>query len=396
MQKGNYFEVVSENVNNKYTINRYYLVMDGKKVKLDSDNLKLFKEVLKKFPYVIGPNGSKIFNQFEEIITVFLALEKKERLKNVKRKKVNRKKSLSIRITTIGISVILLASIAGSLRVKKRDNYSKDNNSYIQNVTINNDVSLEERDKFIEKNEEDLNDNFNYEFKEKNDTSSETSDNVMVFEYESDASVDEQSLENALRYKDIFVKYGERYGVPWEILCSMAAQENGGIHNADYSEPALGIMQIERDALINHTFNVYNFETNSIEKFTITNNNDELEDLDYNIKAGVMEVADCIRVAFNVAVKEGKLAKSDGIAYGIQRYNMGGTNMAKTLEYGDEWMSYRNYINSGDNRYFEKIFDGVQKLGCDVLCFKYFDENSSEIREIKTKIINNYEKGRKK
>lgn len=406
MKNKNYIKIVPENVDNNYIINRYYIVKDGESFRVEGNYLKTLKRVLKDYQYIVKADNSKVFTQFDEIMFSFMELQNLQKLKKVKQDKVNRKKSMTIKVAALGLSIVLLTSLSVACGGKKRNNNSKNEDSYVVSTEIENSTTEFVEDSVTESIEEvtTVSESVSYEsttedvndIKETSETFNDKEEKIIVFQYESDETIDEENIEKALRYKDLFIKYGERYGVPWQLLCAMAAQENGGIHDADYSEPAIGIMQIERDALINHTFNLYNYETNSTENFTITNSNDQLEDLEYNIKAGCAELSDCFRVTYNVAVKEGKLEVADAIAYATQRYNMGGGNMAKTLNCGGYWMDNRDYISKGDRRYFEKVFDGVQQLGCDVLCIKYYDEEAKEVREVKTKIVNTYNKNKSK
>ena len=331
----------------------------------------------------------------------FIKVNGEKKVKKLKQKKVNRKKSMAIKVVALGLTVVMLTSLFAAFGGKRKKSVKTSTDYSISNELKNEDKSIIDNDNgtyinednihFLQKSESTT--MINYDTPESSEKYIDDEENILVFEYESDETVDSENINQALRYKDLFMKYGEKYGIPWQLLCAMAAQENAGIHDADYSEPAIGIMQIERDALIGHTFNkLYNFETNSFEKFTITNNNGQLEDLYYNIKCGSAELADCIRVAYNVAVKEGKLDAEDGIAYAVQRYNMGGTNMTRTLELEGNWMDNRDFITVGDSRYFEKVFDGLQQLDCDVLCIKYYDEETKEVREVKTRIVNTYNK----
>lgn len=392
-----YFEVTSEKVGENHVINRYFFVSNDSKQRIDGREKQILKEILKDFQCSSDKNNSKKYYQVEQIMNLCEKRLDRTKTNVLNNKRVNRKKSRKIQIIIFGLSVVTIANLFSSCGGKKSGDNSK--------TTVSTEVTSTTSTEYIEENTSVIEDTSS-DVQEELETTPEAivdaeeeennDEDILVFEYEADEVVSKKSLENALRYKDLFIKYGEMYGVPWELLCAMAAQENHGIHDADYNEPAIGIMQVERDALINHTFKVYNYDTNSIEKFTVKNNNDQLEDLEYNIKTGAIELADCFRVAYSIAVKEGKIEVTNGLAYGTQRYNFGGGNMSKTLNNDGNWMDNRDFIDSGDRRYFEKLFDGVKKLGCDVLCVKYYDEEAKEVHEVKTKIVNTYNKKKSK
>lgn len=100
--------------------------------------------------------------------------------------------------------------------------------------------------------------------------------------------------ESGLEY---FMKYGKRYGVDPKLLIAMAAQESSGDHNRYLSEDrckvaGCGIMQIEKPGITIPSLRAYNYDTESYETMIISY--EVVKDLEQNIKAGAMQLANRI------------------------------------------------------------------------------------------------------
>lgn len=171
---------------------------------------------------------------------------------------------------------------------------------------------------------------------------------------------DEENISNAKRYEDLFQKYAVMYGLDANLLMAIAAQESCGDHYSHLDRgPAEGIMQIEKSVHIGENVSAYNFEKGEVETIYVTR--DKLQDLETNIKIGAMILRSSIEnCRYNIPL-------------GIQSYNFGPGNMAKSiamccdLENLDEdeikynptnnvWLKYRAFLNTGDPQYIEHVF----------------------------------------
>lgn len=189
-----------------------------------------------------------------------------------------------------------------------------------------------------------------------------TENKAFHFSYENRTT--ETSYTNAKQYEDLFIKYGNRYGVDPNLLIAMAAQESSGNHyghlNGNYG---IGIMQIEKSAHLNSTLKAYNFETGEMDSIKVTEDN--LEDLETNIQMGTMILRNNIE------------ANNYNIPLALQSYNFGPGNMSTVINRcsestgllkGDikdnitnpEWLNYRKTIHVGDPLYIEHVFSYVE------------------------------------
>lgn len=174
---------------------------------------------------------------------------------------------------------------------------------------------------------------------------------------------DYENITNARRYEDIFITYGNMYGVDPNILMAIAAQENCGKHyEALNNAYATGIMQIERSANLNSTVNAYNVQTGQMDSIYVTQ--EAIEDLDTNIRIGAM-------------IFRNKLEEYNyNIPLALQSYNFGSGNMANSLAMCSDienipmdelksdttnpaWLSYRAFLGVGDSQYIEHIFSFI-------------------------------------
>lgn len=184
-----------------------------------------------------------------------------------------------------------------------------------------------------------------------------------AFHFEYTDRTDSESLNNAMRYEDLFEKYGNIYGVDPSLLMAMAAQESSGNHYDNLEgNYGIGIMQIEKCVWIGHSVSAYNFETDETDKIEITQ--ESLEDLETNIQIGTI-------------ILRNKLEENNyNIALAIQSYNFGMGNMATVINNcsdstgllksdirnnctNPEWLNYRNTISVGDPQYIEHVFSYI-------------------------------------
>lgn len=199
---------------------------------------------------------------------------------------------------------------------------------------------------------------------------------------------DSENLSNAKRYEDLFIKYGNMYGVDPNLLMAIAAQESSGDHYSHLSGGcAMGIMQIEKSVWIGHSVSAYNFETGEIDKIKVTE--EAIEDLETNIQIGAMI---CInRIGEN----------NYNIAIGTQGYNYGPGNMDKVFssfsydtgitkndlrdDYSNiDWLKYRDAVSVGDQLYVEHVFSYIENGT--VLTTKTRDGNTIELKIVNDQV----------
>lgn len=298
-----------------------------------------------------------------------LATNKKKKLTG---KKVNRKESKVIVPQKVAIAVVM-GAIIGVGGVKLSNN----NENKRREPT---DISYEEV-----KNSDDVDvitydDGDIYDYKE--EVENDTNSNYLEFDYysDSDKKISNNDIENILRYKDIFDKYGHEFGIDSNLLIALATNESSGIHDIDYDEPDIGIMQIEWSVWLNKKVKAYNYEKNEFDSLIITN--DVIESLEGNIKAGTMILQENINKTVRYGYNDKLINASDILPYSLQRYNMGVGNMQKLLRMGGDWKDNRNEITAGDSKYFEHVLAYLKLLdnGEDIK-INSFDEDTKEIKE---------------
>lgn len=298
-----------------------------------------------------------------------LATNKKKKLTG---KKVNRKESKVIVPQKVAIAVVM-GAIIGVGGVKLSNN----NENKRREPT---DISYEEV-----KNSDDVDvitydDGDMYDYKE--EVENDTNSNYLEFDYysDSDKKISNNDIENTLRYKDIFDKYGHEFGIDSNLLIALATNESSGIHDIDYDEPDIGIMQIEWSVWLNKKVKAYNYEKNEFDSLIITN--DVIESLEGNIKAGTMILQENINKTVRYGYDDKLINASDILPYSLQRYNMGVGNMQKLLRMGGDWKDNRNEITAGDSKYFEHVLAYLKLLddGEDIK-INSFDEDTKEIKK---------------
>ena len=298
-----------------------------------------------------------------------LATNKKKKLTG---KKVNRKKSKVIVPQKVAIAVVMGAIIGvGGVKLSNNNENKRREPTDINYEEVKNSDDVD----VITYDDGDI-----YDYKE--EVENDTNSNYLEFDYysDSDKKISNNDIENTLRYKDIFDKYGHEFGIDSNLLIALATNESSGIHDIDYDEPDIGIMQIEWSVWLNKKVKAYNYEKNEFDSLIITN--DVIESLEGNIKAGTMILQENIKKTVRYGYDDKLINASDILPYSLQRYNMGVGNMQKLLRMGGDWKDNRNEITAGDSKYFEHVLAYLKLLdnGEDIK-INSFDEDTKEIKE---------------
>ena len=298
-----------------------------------------------------------------------LATNKKKKLTG---KKVNRKKSKVIVPQKVAIAVVMGAIIGvGGVKLSNNNENKKREPTNISYEEVKNSDDVD----VITYDDGDM-----YDYKE--EVENDTNSNYLEFDYysDSDKKISNNDIENTLRYKDIFDKYGHEFGIDSNLLIALTTNESSGIHDIDYDEPDIGIMQIEWSVWLNKKVKAYNYEKNEFDSLIITN--DVIESLEGNIKAGTMILQENINKTVRYGYDDKLINASDILPYSLQRYNMGVGNMQKLLRMGGDWKDNRNEITAGDSKYFEHVLAYLKLLdnGEDIK-INSFDEDTKEIKE---------------
>ncbi len=298
-----------------------------------------------------------------------LATNKKKKLTG---KKVNRKKSKVIVPQKVAIAVVMGAIIGvGGVKLSNNNENKKREPTDISYEEVKNSDDVD----VITYDDGDM-----YDYKE--EVENDTNSNYLEFDYysDSDKKISNNDIENTLRYKDIFNKYGHEFGIDSNLLIALATNESSGIHDIDYDNPDIGIMQIEWSVWLNKKVKAYNYEKNEFDSLIITN--DVIESLEGNIKAGTMILQENINKTVRYGYDDKLINASDILPYSLQRYNMGVGNMQKLLRMGGDWKDNRNEITAGDSKYFEHVLAYLKLLdnGEDIK-INSFDEDTKEIKK---------------
>lgn len=298
-----------------------------------------------------------------------LATNKKKKLTG---KKVNRKESKVIVPQKVAIAVVMGAIIGvGGVKLSNNNENKRREPTDINYEEVKNSDDVD----VITYDDGDI-----YDYKE--EVENDTNSNYLEFDYysDSDKKISNNDIENTLRYKDIFDKYGHEFGIDSNLLIALATNESSGIHDIDYDEPDIGIMQIEWSVWLNKKVKAYNYEKNEFDSLIITN--DVIESLEGNIKAGTMILQENINKTVRYGYDDKLINASDILPYSLQRYNMGVGNMQKLLRMGGDWKDNRNEITAGDSKYFEHVLAYLKLLdnGEDIK-INSFDEDTKEIKE---------------
>ena len=188
---------------------------------------------------------------------------------------------------------------------------------------------------------------------------------ILHIEYD-DRSDTEKANTTKENYGELINKYALMYGLDPKLVTAIATQERG-VHSPTMDPGgATGLMQIQNSVWLDEEISAYNFETESIERFTVTSS--LIKDVETNIKIGCMILQNNLKyMKYNIIAA-------------IQSYNMGYGNMKKILtEYSNEtgkeiedilsdtndvgWLNNRDLIKVGDGHYVEHVLSWI---GADV------------------------------
>lgn len=318
---------------------------DKYKVVIYENDINDLKRIAKKYGYDDIDVGTRIVKNAREIREEF----DKTRPEYILQRK---SKATGLRILAGALALFTIGTISRITGMKyENTNQEKDNTSIIVPVDDDDIVKVTkyetdyEPDKFIiEDDSKEINNMFSEE----------------EFKYNYEDRSESINMQNANQYEEIFQKYAQMYGVDAELLKAMACQESGGNHY-DYLDggTATGIMQIENDCHIGYTTYAYNVETKEFDEIFVTNEN--IKDIDTNIRLGAMILRNCLEYYdYNIPLA-------------IQAYNFGIGNVDEVIAYcstsnnqssdeiindstNNKWLEYRNNISVGDPKYIEHVF----------------------------------------
>ena len=300
-----------------------------------------------------------------------------------KGKKINRKKSREVKRFIIRMALLSSLGFVGFNGVRSVKNIITDSNKASNSVSYNDDKVKKNKINFDNDDRNNYDDN-NLVSTNNSGINDDVTIRKLEFSYEYSDVGDNEALDNAYEYNYYFELYGNMYGIDAKLLALIAAQESSGIHK-NYSENgfATGLMGIE-NVWSGETVRAYNYQTQEMEQMTI--DYDRVgSDVDYNIKVGAM----IFQQKFNAAVKNrGNLfSENELLPYGIQKYNLGVGNSARLFKIGNgDWIDNREYISSGDNRYFEHVLSRLNNG--DTINLMYYDEDTGKITIYSTTVYN--------
>lgn len=278
----------------------------------------------------------------------------KTSLGKIKNKKVKRKNKYTNKV--IAVSFIFAIIIGAGFHANYNKNVTNTNKSSAYTMSIDN---IDDSSSNIEFDVEDV------KSEKSNEISSEEIKETETTQDKTDIIIEHEDLSNELRkqnteakYGSILKKYSDIYGLDYNLMVAIATQERGE-HSIQMDKGgATGLMQIQNSAFVGKNLTAYNFESNSNETVSITEDN--IKDLDFNIKLGCMILQNALRyMDYNILA-------------GLQCYNMGNGNMNKVLKpysYSTDksvdeiladqkdigWLDYRNNSKAGDPIYIENV-----------------------------------------
>ena len=279
----------------------------------------------------------------------------RQRREYLKKQKVKRVKTITY---TVVLSLTVLTSALINLTQAK------------SNENINNqEVAIVET---YDKTEENIEEDNNVNYYVGNEINYEENKQTIDLEFENRTDTEKFRITKAY-YENFIAQIANEYGVDPGVMLAIATQESG-LHNVEQRGPAIGLMQIERAVWDNQSITAYNYAKNSYETLNISEQ--KLKDLEFNVRVACMHFQKCLKDS------------NYNLSAAIQMYNYGYGNVEKTfkLYYGDnvelknilsntdnEWLSCRDYISVGDNRYLEHILSYIENID-DIKC-----KNNNEV-----------------
>ena len=200
--------------------------------------------------------------------------------------------------------------------------------------------------------------NDNYEYENYNENQNQNVNNEEIIDLNVEENTQsEKYLYCKNNYGDLITKYANIYGIDPNLAIAVFTHERG--YHSDVMDPggAIGLCQVQLDVWNNQDVKAYNFETNSWDTYNIKEEN--IKNLEENIKAGVMILQDSLRQV------------SYMVFQGVQNYNYGlgnlnvafrnsGLNSEQLNEQNNkDWLQYRDLIKNGDPQYIEHVFQYI-------------------------------------
>lgn len=200
------------------------------------------------------------------------------------------------------------------------------------------------------------NDNYEYENYNENQNQNVNNEEIIDLNVEENTQ-NEKYLYCKNNYGDLITKYANIYGIDPNLAIAVFTHERG--YHSDVMDPggAIGLCQVQLDVWNNQDVKAYNFETNNWDTYHIKEEN--IKNLEENIKAGVMILQDSLRQV------------SYMVFQGVQNYNYGlgnlnvafrnsGLNSEQLNEQNNkDWLQYRDLIKGGDPQYIEHVFQYI-------------------------------------
>lgn len=200
--------------------------------------------------------------------------------------------------------------------------------------------------------------NDNYEYENYNENQNQNVNNEEIIDLNVEENTQsEKYLYCKNNYGDLITKYANIYGIDPNLAIAVFTHERG--YHSDVMDPggAIGLCQVQLDVWNNQDVKAYNFETNSWDTYHIKEEN--IKNLEENIKAGVMILQDSLRQVSYIVFQ------------GVQNYNYGignlndvfrnsGLNSEQLNEQNNkDWLQYRDLIKNGDPQYIEHVFQYI-------------------------------------
>ena len=200
------------------------------------------------------------------------------------------------------------------------------------------------------------NDNYEYENYNENQNQNVNNEEIIDLNVEENTQ-NEKYLYCKNNYGDLITKYANIYGIDPNLAIAVFTHERG--YHSDVMDPggAIGLCQVQLDVWNNQDVKAYNFETNNWDTYHIKEEN--IKNLEENIKAGVMILQDSLRQVSYIVFQ------------GVQNYNYGlgnlnvafrnsGLNSEQLNEQNNkDWLQYRDLIKGGDPQYIEHVFQYI-------------------------------------
>lgn len=206
----------------------------------------------------------------------------------------------------------------------------------------------------------DPDDSYNLVEETTNEMDDMINENEKVFHFSYEDRTTSENINNVNQYDDIFQKYAKMYGLDVRLLEAIACQESGGDHYGNLGNgPAEGIMQIEKSAHVGATVSAYNFETQEIDYFEVTEEN--LQDIDFNIRIAAIDLRNALE-SFHYNIPQATQAYNFGIGGMNQTLAICCRNIGEIQENMEKnptnsaWLNYREPLNMGDPNYVEHVF----------------------------------------